>query len=258
MPPSFAIGIGGYRLKGFILLNIRACRDVFGQDVPVLVSDDHSQESSAIRQIAAEEGCHYIVSDKRRSHFAGDVAALMNSIEFGDQMGCDVSIKISQRVIPCKGFKEAAGEAFADPDVHMAVPAQLPVATIARHQTKFYSTFSLLSDVVAIRRGAISAQELMDVYRDRIANPKSKLDSLVEATVDSMRQNHKTALVKCWSSWGINEAKACLRKCQSSVREYIERAKELGLTDLKPSDLPLDEWIAMESRAHYLAKPKIA
>lgn len=244
---TFAITIGCYRLLDFVELNINACREWFGQHVPILLSDDLAPESEAVKRLADRYDCSYVGTDSRMSHFSGDLQAIINGLSFADVLGVDVAIKLSQRLVPCgAGFREAVERAFEDPTVAIAVPGKPPAGQIASRASLFYHQFEILTDAVAIRRGTVDAAELVALYRERVSEGKARMDCLVETTIHNLihttLQSTRHRVLTEWSEHKIGEPKLFLRKAQSSKSDYQLAARRY----LLGGEFDLREWAVLE------------
>lgn len=249
---TFAITIGSYRLPQFVELCVRRCRRIFDDGVPILISDDLSDLSPTIKDLANRLDCGYVVGDGRQSHFGGDMQAVLNAIAWADN--ADIAIKISQRFIPVLyDFRLALEKAFATPSTMVAVPGQIQARQISRPQAAFYGRFGILTDVIAIRRGAISTKELLDTYIQRVRTPKARSDCFVETTFGWLLANKfqgAHAIVPEWTNHQPFKPKVYLRKSQSNALEYEQVAAMEGMT----GNWDLREWIQIE-RHGYLARP---
>lgn len=249
---TFAITIGSYRLPQFVELCALRCRRLFGPETPILISDDLSDRSHQIRNIADRLGCGYVVGEGRHSHFGGDMQAVLNSIVWGS--GYDVAIKLSQRFIPVMpAFKDSLELAMADPSIQLAFPGQMDLRQIARPQAAFYGRFGILTDAIAIRTGALSSDELLSLYLARVRNPKARSDSFIETTFGHLiatRFNGAHAIIKEWTNHEPFKPKVYLRKSQSNTTEYVKVA---AMEDLK-GDWDLREWIQIE-KSNYMPLP---
>lgn len=251
---KYCIVIGAYALPQFVELCGLRCERLFGDDVPILVSDDHSNESKAIEQVADKRGWAYICGRKRRSHFSGDIQAFINGLKFSEQTESDAVIKLSQRFIPVlPGFKEAADQAFADDRTLVILPGQISKNQIARPAAGFYSRFGILTDVLAVRRGAITPEEFMEVYRRRVLEEKNRWDSFAETTwgwlIDTKFEKSNKRIPE-WTNYVPFTPKLFLRKSQSTPAEYAAVAAMEGLT----GEWDVREWIQIE-RERYKARP---
>jgi hypothetical protein len=251
---TIAITIGAYRLPQFVELCVVQSRKVFGQDVPILVSDDASLESPQIKAVADRHGAAYMCPPRRRSHTSGDWSAFINGAVMAGQVGADVVVKLSQRFIPLAGFKELILDPFADESVKVVVPGQPKLHTFARSSARFFSKFTILSDCVAWRTDSLSADRLMEIYRDRVAKAEKPSDQFVEVVWghicnDLLPNNHRA--VEELANPQIGKAKKYLRKAQTPAHEYGALAAAHGIA----GDFPVAEWIHMEGRDTYLGLP---
>lgn len=224
--------------------------------VPILISDDKSPESDAMRKMADDEGVDYVCSDRRRSHFSGDWQAFINSLVYAEQEGGEVAVKISQRVIPVlPEFWDPVLQHFKSPDVHVIAPGRLNKNQIARPTAGFYLKFGVLTDLVAMRVGKVLPSEIAEFYRARVVGNDHRHASLVELTWGQLlgsrfRDNHR--LVPEWTNHEPFKPKLFLRKSQSTAAEYAQLA---GMEGLK-GNYDLREWIQIEGRS-YVPKPHI-
>lgn len=253
--PSVAVTIGSYNAPAFLLLSVIKLRQIFGRDVPILISDDLSSESSDIRSWADDSGLGYICSPSRRGHFCGDLCAMVHGQVFAESCGCDVSLKLSQKFIVLHpDFRVAMERAFEDPVVQVATPGRPLLQQLARPGARFYARFGLLTDVIAIRSGAITGQEIRDIYADQFENAKTHTDSLIEVTVDRMISTRfpgpASVLLPEWTNHTPFKPKLYLRKSQSVRDEYVRAAAEVGME----SDFDLREWLQIEKN-NYLCRP---
>lgn len=249
---TFAITIGSYRMPQFVELCVKRCRRLFGHDTPILISDDISDKSQQIKALADSLDCAYVVGEGQRGHFGGDMQAVLNSIVFGSQS--DVSLKISQRFIPVlPEFVDALERAFNNPRNKVALPGQMEARQIARPQAAFYGRFGILTDAIGIRTGAISEQELLDAYINRVRNPKARSDCFVETTFGwllATKFKDAHVILPEWTNHKPFTAKVYLRKSQSNNNEY---AKVAEMEDVK-GDWDLREWGIIE-KGFYMPKP---
>lgn len=248
------IVIGAYKLTAFVRLNILRCRRIFGDDVPILISDDRSPESEAMAKLAAGLGCDYTCSDSRRGHFAADMQSFLNGLVFARELDADVVVKLSQRfIVVLPEFRTAMESAFADERCQVVLPGQLNPQQIARPGARFYRKFGILTDALAMRSHAIEPDELLRVYRER--NKGKPSDSFSETTFGYLLEHYfggaKHRLLDEWTHHQPGKPKLYLRKSQSPASDYQQVAMMEGLTLF---DFDLREWIQIESRHGY--KPK--
>ena len=248
-----AVTIGSYCLPQFVELCALRCRRLFGENTPILISDDLSHKSEEIKGMASRIGCAYVVGDGRFSHFGGDMQALLNAVTWGSQS--DITLKISQRFIPVlHAFKDVMDKVFEDPEMLLAVPGQLSPHQIARPQAAFYRTFGILTDVIAIRSGALDAESLLNDYLGRLRNPKRHSDCFVETTIGNMLSSTFKGKHRILKEWTIHEPmrpKLYLRKAQSNASEYAKVAKMENID----GEWDLREWGQIE-KGRYMPRPR--
>jgi hypothetical protein len=249
---TFAICIGSYRLLDFVELNILRCRRIFGQDTPILISDNLSPDSPAIEAMTRKYGVIYRCPTTPYSHFSGDVQSAINALALADATGSDVALKLSMRLIPVlPRFRECIEEAFAAPNIAAVLPARPIIQQMARPMARFYTKFGLLSDIAAIRRGAIKPERLMDVYRARCRSSKSGKDCLVESTWGWLLDHDlpgRFRLLPELSVYQPFQPKPYLRKAQCSVEDYIKVAAMEGING---RSWELREWGHIEGAKYF-------
>lgn len=246
---KLAFTISSYRLVDFVRLGL-AQLSKLSPESPVLVSDDRSPESSHIENAAHLCGATYVGSRVRRSHFAGDYQSLVSSLAFAEAAGCDVGVKISQRLI--LRTPEAISviqKAFSDPNICLATPGQ-PTTNGGAHRG--FGAFTTLSDIVMIRVGCITPKELIHMYRDRLLRDKAPWASFIEIAVDDLHRRFEGRTVKIPELTNPGPDPCYLRRYQASEQDYRNLAETHGMGGL----FPLVEWAAIEGR-HYLSRPLV-
>lgn len=252
---TVAVVIGAYRLADFITLCVLRWRRLI-KDVPILISDDRSPESGKIKAIAEAHSCDYCCSEKRRGHFANDMQSFINALIFGRELGVDIVVKCSQRLIPVlPGLIDPMFRAFAEPACQIVLPGRISRNQISRPSARFYGRFGILSDLVAMRVGCIEPDELLSIYRERNANGKPS-DSFSETTLGTLLATHfngRHRIIEEWTNHRQGQPKLYLRKSQSSSSDYCQiAAMERMNSDV--STWNLAEWREIESNGQY--KPK--
>lgn len=249
---KLAFTISSYRLTSFVKLGILQIRK-FVPDADILISDDNAQESESIRQVAITYGCHYIASKTRRGHFASDLQSIVNSLVFGQACGADIALKISQRFI----FRKPEGievirKAFADPNIMVATPGQ-PIQNNGTRAGKGFCAFGTLSDIVIMRVGCMSAQELLQLYRERIRREQVPWASFIECTVDELHsRKFPGRTVKIPELTNPTADPIYLRRYQANEKQYRDLALAHGFN----AQFLLGEWGQLEQRA-YLSIPVV-
>lgn len=249
---KLAFTISAYRLCDFVHLGLNQLRKL-SPDSPILVCDDPSPESLGIRSHAEQHMATYDVARKRRGHFAGDFQSLVSALVFAQSRGADVAVKVSQRFIFRRPESiEAIQRAFTDPNIMVATPGQ-PVVNGVNRATKGFGQFTTLSDVVAIRVGAISPEEMLHMYRQKLLTDRAPWGSFIECAVDML---HSTKFpgrtVKIEELTNPQPDPFYLRRYQAHEGQYRELALEHGWN----GRFPVEEWGAIEGRK-YLCRPRV-
>lgn len=252
MPLKLAFTIGSYRLVDFIKLGVRQIQKL-SQDSPILISDDHSEESPIISRLADEHGVNYKGSGIRRGHFSADFQALINSLAFAEAAGADVAIKISQRTVLRKPEAiDVIQKSFSDPNICAATPGQ-PRSNTNNRASKGFNAFTTLSDIVMIRVGCMTPQELLVMYRSRLINEKTPWACFIECTVDDLHNkklNGRT--VKIEELTNPTQDPIYLRRYQAKEQDY----RNLAISQGWNGRFPCEEWNQIERR-DYLCRPKV-
>lgn len=251
-PPKLAFTIGAYRLVDFVILGVKQLQRI-SPDSPILISDDKSEESKYMELVAEQHGVNYKCSKIRRGHFANDFQSLVHALAFAEAAGADVAVKISQRTILRK--PEAIGiiqTVFTDPNICAATPGQ-PKVTGGSRAAKGFKAFAILSDIVMIRVGCMSAQDLLVMYRERLIRERTPWGSFIECAVDDLHNRKFTGrTAKVPEFTDQTEDPIYLRRYQSTEQQYRELALSHGIN----GHYRLDEWNQLE-RGKYLCRPVV-
>lgn len=249
---KIAFTIGSYRLSDFIKLGIKQIQKL-SPDSPILVSDDRAQESAAIEKIAEEHGCAYLCSRVKRGHFAQDFQAIANALAFAQANDCDVAVKVSQRFIFRKPEAiDVIRKTFEDPNILVATPGR-PSTPGADRASKGFSNFSILTDIVCIRVGCITPDELIAMYREKVNKGVVPWASFVECAIDNLHSDKfhgRTARIAELTN--PTDEPIYLRRYQAKERQYKDLALGLGFSGC----FPLAEWGCIE-RNKYNPKPMV-
>lgn len=252
---NLSIVIGAYRLTEFVHLNILQCREVFG-DVPILVSDDLSESSGAIKAVAETLGCAYVCPPSRRSHTSGDLQSFINGAAFATQMGSDVVLKLSQRLIPMARLDKLILPHFENPETWIVIPGQPDLNTFARPSAKFFNKFTALTDIVAWRPERLPAAKLAELYRAQCSGAKQRSDQFIEVfwgTLTTGDYKDHSVYVKELANPQLGKAKAFLRKAQSHQHEYANLAAAHGIA----GDWTTAEWAHIEKKGYMALATKL-
>lgn len=241
---TISIVIGSYAMPAFIRLQIVALRRIFGEDAKILVSDDISQQSVEIRDVAQEYGVHHVCSETHRGHFASDLQSVVHGLAFARCNKSDLCLKVSQRLVLVEPvIREIIENYFADPNTNLILPGRIHPATIKRATSRFFSNFLLNSDVLCLKTEAISPHQLKERYENKIRENKSKHAALIEGLwsdlIDTHFNHHYEFAPELTHPFPGRDP-LYLRKCQSEPADYSLLAEKLGL---KNWPVPmLQEW----------------
>lgn len=236
-------------------MNILQCRHVFGADAPLLVSDDRSANSDKIEAVASKYGVAYDCSRVRRSHFAGDLSSVINSIVFARSQNCDVAVKISLRLILLDpALKDLFTDRFQNHICNLILPSKVRPNQLIRRESTTFSMLPCLTDIVLLRANAIEPQEIIDLYRHKCTTEKAPHASLIEALFTDLwhgKFRDKTHIEDAISAHQPNQPHRFLRKAQNNRLEYLDHARKLGIV----GDFNTSEWNSLLG-VHYSPKPR--
>jgi len=231
---KFAACIGSAGYPHFTDLNVCLLRSCFGGDVPIVIRDDRSVESAKIEQVAATRDCYYACTDVPLGHFAGDVQAFIDALVLADNESADVAIKLSQRA--CVAHPDLKGiiEGYFQRNPEIAVlMAGRPNPHLTKEGHKNFARFPILTDIVFMRRGAISPEDIKLGYEDGVRNSTKYHDSFVEVFWDRLRNGRlagKVLPIPELTDHRNGQPRLYLRRYQCNEHEYISRATALGIT----------------------------
>lgn len=252
---KLAFTISCYRLLDFVQLGLAQLRKL-SPESPVLVSDDRANESPGIESLASRYSAAYICSKIRRGHFAADMNSLVNALVFAKARECDVAVKVSQRFIFRKPESiEWIKRCFENPEICAATPGQPTQVNGASRASKGFAAFTTLSDVVAIRVGSISPEELIAMYREKFVTDRAPWGSFIEVAVDQLHSKKfpgRTLKIDQLTNPNPPEDPIYLRRYQTSPELYHKLAAEHGIG----GKFTVEEWGAIEGRK-YLCKPRV-
>ncbi len=244
---TFAIVIGSYDLPQFVELQLRSLPKIF-PDSPILVSDDLSQHSAEIRDIAARFDAYYHCSNTHRGHFAGDCQDAVNGLAFAEEHKTDLMLKISQRFVLClPAAREILEKYFADPEVWLAFPGKIHPGSIKRAESRFFANFSTVTDFFCVRTGKLGPNTVKNLYETRVNEQKNRFDTLIEplwAYIGDVTVAGHAIRMPEFSSHFPGRPPIYLRKCQQEPADYIVFAAENGMPEFLPL---LVEWRQMSN-----------
>lgn len=175
------ICIGSYKAPDFLELNIRQCTAIF-PDTPILVSDDLSSESEAIKALAERLGCAYAVTESRRGRCGGWIQALVNGLAFAEQESAEVMLLVDQRFVPSS---PDFADTVLDPFKGNRVGAL---------------TFERPAEFMALRADIISPDEVLERYRLAMKHgryhPDASIPEFAERLVTTLKKQHVEPVVE--------------------------------------------------------------
>jgi hypothetical protein len=247
-----AYTIGAYRLVSFIKLSILQLRKL-DPDCSILISDDPSGESPHIQNLAKETGCEYRGARVRRGHFAADFQSLVNALVFAEACGANVAVKVSQRFIFRRPESvDVIRRAFENSHIMAATPGQ-PKVVNGSQPAQGFGAFGTLSDIVAMRVGALSAEQLLHLYRARIIREKVPWASFIECLVDELHSNvFPGKTMKLQELTNPTRDPIYLRRYQATEKDYRDLALSHGFNGL----FPIGEWGHIENQ-NYMCRPVV-
>lgn len=252
MSLKLAFTIGSYRLTDFVSLGIKQIQRL-SPDSSILVSDDLAEESNHMKLIADQHGANYKGSKTRRGHFSADFQSMVNALAFAEAAGADVAVKISQRTILRKPEAiDVIKRVFSDPNICVATPGQ-PKPKTQNRASKGFGAFTTLSDIVMIRVGCMTPQDLLVMYRERLIREKTPWACFIEVAVDDLHhRKFPGRTIKVDELTNPTDDPIYLRRYQSTEQQY----RDLAMTHGVNGNYPLVEWNAIE-RHRYLCKPMV-
>lgn len=200
-----AICIGSYKAPDFVELNIRQCTAIF-PDAPILISDDLSSQSEAIKAIAERLGCAYAVTDSRRGRCGGWIQALVNGLAFAEQEDADVMLLIGQRFVP-------------------TTPDFVDTVLIPFRGSKIGAvSFERPAEFLALRADIVSPDEVLERYRVAMRlgryHPDASIPEFSEHLVSTLKKIHVEV---------VGEGQYLSHKTATSA-DYIALAVPHGIT----------------------------
>lgn len=247
---KFAITSGSYRLPEFIELQIQQIRVCFGEDTPILICDDHSDQSPRIKAICEREGVTLMESRVKRGHFAGDMVTICNSIPFALAHKATIAVKVSQRFI----FRTPAASAvlervFSDPNIVFALPGKMRPDTLRPGGSAMFTAMPILSDMMAFRANAVDPRMLLEMWRRKCATEHFQWSQWVESLAcDWVDQTFAGRSVKMdeFANPTFGQEPMYLRRNQHYKHDYLDLARRHGINGA----FELAEWKNIERHAY--------
>lgn len=230
MKYAAAVGVAGF--PGFAELNVCMLRKVFGPDIEVVIRDDRSTDSPLIEQVASKHSCYYMCDEVPLGHFAGDVQACIDALALGETMEADICIKMSQRaVVKDPKLKEIIEAEFRNPEIVAVLPGR-PNPNKIRQGHQQYARFPVLTDMIFIRTGAITADDVKHEYEKQVKNGQKYYDCFVEVFWDKLRNERFPGMIKLLpeiTDHAGGQPHLYLRRYQNTKEQYQELAESCGI-----------------------------
>ncbi|HEU0069505.1 MAG TPA: hypothetical protein VFQ26_09660, partial [Nitrospiraceae bacterium] len=139
---------------------------------------------------------------------------------------------------------------FSDSNICVATPGK-PTPRTNNRASKGFGAFTTLPDIVMIRVGCISPQDLLVMYRERLIREKTPWASFLECAVDDLHnRKFPGRTVKLEEFTNPTDNPIYLRRYQASEQQY----RELAVTHGMNGRFPCEEWGQIELR-NYVCKP---
>lgn len=248
---KFAITIGSYELLDFAELNVLQCRRVFGDDVPILLSDGRSVNSPKMEELAEKHGCYYWGEEVNRQHFRGCMQTTINALVFGKQVGADVTLKINQRLIILgPEIKAILETCFSNSGIMLALPGRPNPASIIT-SSKFFSKFPNLNDVVGWRVGCLDPDYVKFSYENQVKTRKSNVDTFSEIWQQNIIRDRfakECAVINALTEHAPGQPYRYLRKVQNSRQDYVDAAVNVCMDNF---EFPTGEWRAIKGSNYH-------
>jgi hypothetical protein len=251
---KLAIVLSTFYLVNFVKLNLFRLRELY-RGCPVLVSDDRSSNSDEIKKLAEDFGCSHICSSVKRGHFAGDIQSIISGLSFAEQEGAEILMKLSQRLVPVLPvFRDYIETPFADDRINIVVPGKISANQINYPNSKFLSGMGILTDVIAIRVGSITPEQLRQKYVANFKYGRFSSNLLVEVFFGELLATHfagASFVSPALANHKPFEPCVFLRKATNDPRAYAMVAKMHGLEGLEFDTRECGEIFKTE----YLSRP---
>lgn len=232
---KFAAAVGCAGFPNFTELNVCLLREVFGNDLPIVVVDDKSQDTHRNEAVATRRDCYFKTGDSPRGHFAGDIQAFMDAVSLGEALGADIAIKMSQRaMVSHRDLRPIIeGKFITDPNC-LAVMAGRPNPKRIRSGHQQYARFPLLTDIVFMRIGGpLTADFIKEEYEKQVREGSHYWECFVEVFWDRLRTtglNGRIHLAHELTEHRGGMAPLYLRRYQNTDAEYAALAARYGIT----------------------------
>lgn len=205
---------------------------VFGDDLPITITDDPSIDSHMVEAVAARRDCYYNRPDVPLGHFAGDIQTFIDALELADQKGADIAIKMSQRcMVAHKDLRAIIEAKFRNPLTAIVMPGR-PNPNFIRVGHQQFARFPILTDMVFMRREHVSSRTIKDEYEAQLAKGKEYHDCFVEVFFDRLRNNQyrdRVELCEEITNHRGGQPPYYIRRYQNLPEHYTQMAERFGI-----------------------------
>jgi len=174
---------------------------------------------------------------------------------FAEANDCEIAVKVSQRFIFRKPEAiDVINRTFSNPNIMVATPGQ-PKLHNGSKPAGAFSSFTTLSDVVFMRVGALSADQLLHLYRSRLIRETVPWASFIECVVDELHTNMfpgRTMKLEEFTNPTTPNDPIYLRRYQATEKQYHALAMQHGFGGI----FPLNEWGQIENQ-NYFCRPAV-
>jgi len=247
---NVAIVLGSYALPSFLRLNLYQIKSIL-PDAAILVSDDRSDKTEEIDGISKEVA--FVTSNARRGHCAGKIQAIVSGLSFAQQEGADILLFLNQRLVPALSeFREFIEGPFADKAVNIVVPGRSVAGKLKLPSSKYFSGLGILTDLLAIRIGSISAEKFLISYIEGYKWGSFAIQLLPEIFIGKLLGTHFGS--SAYVSSALGDAKVAnpsfLRREQSKPEDYQALAAQHGFS----GEFDTRDWLEIEG-ANLMMRP---
>lgn len=161
------IAICTYGSLAYVELGLAAIRR-HEPETPILVHDDSSEHTLALRLLAKRYGADFVTTDYRRVPTIGDMSGFAEALKWGDAEGLDIVVKCSRRFILDRPWSAGLAE--------LMHAMQYPTATAPCAHYKFGFRSELVAMHVPSWHAAGAYAQMAQAAREN-----RRVDSLPEA-----------------------------------------------------------------------------
>ncbi|MDR3709575.1 MAG: hypothetical protein P4L33_14845 [Capsulimonadaceae bacterium] len=251
-PPRIGVVIGTYGSVSQIRLQLETRRQ-FWPGIPVLIHDDSSPEAEELRRVCDEYGATYYTTPVRVGSGVGDMASIVNGLDWAHENGIDLLVKLSRRFVICHDW--------TDHLMRLAYNTQAATYTNPCSEYRFGCRSECMAVHVESWRNSDTVRQ-MRYGKDHNSNPSSQMEvwyykeavkiyksvapMLLRARNGYLRTPYNLVGLAPWNILGHSRHTASpgtVWHCSHFPEDYHALTQVLGLTDIS-----LDEfrWIYVD------------